>query len=65
LKALRSADGQVKNQLRTSRNGIHSESVREKEKTMADKEAKEKKIDSAPEKKAQKSKGVVRLREKF
>src|SRR6476646_8307127 len=32
---------------------------------MADKEAKEKKIDAAPEKKAQKSKGAVRLREKF
>src|SRR4051812_22440820 len=32
---------------------------------MADKEAKEKKIDAAPEKKAQKPKGAVRLREKF
>src|SRR3954453_7327139 len=32
---------------------------------MADKEAKEKKIDAAPEKKAQKAKGAVRLREKF
>jgi large subunit ribosomal protein L5 len=32
---------------------------------MADKEAKEKKTDAAPEKKAQKSKGAVRLREKF
>src|SRR3954463_9134700 len=32
---------------------------------MADKEAKEKKIDAAPEKKAQRPKGTVRLREKF